>query len=182
MNRRWPLSIIGKSIRCKKKAAVTGLEVVAKGPVAEHLEKGVVVRVAADVLEICGGQWGRDMGTQHAPLCFPPARMHFWELNARLSLDMSEWGSTVPRKMDLNCTQMSTRYLILSMNLPGSCPRSQRAAWGRRRGWSGTMGRRHGSSGGKSRRTAGGCWGQTRGRCRWTCLAIRSGGGRWSLF
>lgn len=34
-----------------------------------------------------------------APLCFPPARMHFCELVARLSFANEEDGSTVPRKM-----------------------------------------------------------------------------------
>ena len=87
----------------------TGLEVVAKGPVAEHLEEGVVVRVAADVLEICAGQRRpRHTYTAHSPLCFPPARMHFCELNARLSLAMSDLGSTVPRNIALNYPSFST--------------------------------------------------------------------------
>jgi hypothetical protein len=35
------------------------------------------------------------------PLCLPPARIHFWLLWARFSVAMSEWGSTVPRNIDL---------------------------------------------------------------------------------
>lgn len=39
----------------------------------------------------------------YVPLCFPPARIHFWLLKARLSFDSSEFGSTVPRNIGLNC-------------------------------------------------------------------------------
>lgn len=35
-----------------RKKGCTRLEVVAKGPVAEHLEECMVVRVASDILEI----------------------------------------------------------------------------------------------------------------------------------
>ena len=35
------------------------------------------------------------------PLCFPPALIHFWLLNARFNPASLEWGSTVPRKIDL---------------------------------------------------------------------------------
>jgi len=38
---------------------------------------------------------------EHAPLCFPPALIHFWVLTARRSFERSELGSTVPRKIDL---------------------------------------------------------------------------------
>ena len=43
-------------------------EVIAEAPVAEHLEKGVVIGVEADVSR---------------SLCLPPARMHFWVSAAR---------------------------------------------------------------------------------------------------
>jgi hypothetical protein len=45
-------------------------EVVAEGPVAQHLEEGVVVGVEP---------------TSSRSLCLPPARMHFWVSAARVS-------------------------------------------------------------------------------------------------
>jgi hypothetical protein len=69
-------------------------------------------------------------------LCFPPALIHFWELNARLSFDISDCGSTVPRKMDLNfCKRKGDeRRLELIAKAPGSFQHLRTGEWDRRRG------------------------------------------------
>lgn len=70
-----------------------------------------MVRVLANIVEVwkvervCVSTRGRRAGERErerrAPLCLPPARMHFCELAARESFAKLEFGSTVPRKMDL---------------------------------------------------------------------------------
>jgi hypothetical protein len=70
------------------------------------------------------------------PLCFPPALIHFWELNARLSFDRSECGSTVPRKMDLNfCkSKRDEDSLILIAEVPDSFQHLRTREWDPRKG------------------------------------------------
>eukprot|EP00001_Collodictyon_triciliatum_P040514 07290_2 len=46
--------------------------------------------------------WWTSLPTSSRSLCFPPARMHFCELAALLSLAMSLLGSATPRKTGLN--------------------------------------------------------------------------------
>jgi hypothetical protein len=69
-------------------------------------------------------------------LCFPPALIHFWELNARLSFDISECGSTVPRKIDLNFCKRKRdeRCLELIAEAPDSFLHLRTREWDLRRG------------------------------------------------
>lgn len=82
------------------------LEVVTERPVPEHLEEGVVVGILSHVVQVLFNPSRQLLNPcrcveSRSPLCFPPARMHFWLLTARLSLEKGDEGSTVPRKMDL---------------------------------------------------------------------------------
>ncbi len=79
-----------------------------------------MIRILSDILQICSRVHTRSTypGWLDVPLCFPPARMHFCELNARLIRASSDWGSTVPRKIALNCVarqQASTRSIANAM-------------------------------------------------------------------
>lgn len=75
-----------------------------------------MVGVKPDILEICSRQTQQACQLQHSklqvvtldvyectclPLCFPPARIHFCELTARVSLPSADDESAVPRKIDL---------------------------------------------------------------------------------
>lgn len=46
--------------------------------------------------------WYVSFPTSSRSLCLPPARIHFWEFTARLSLAKSLPGSTVPKNIGLN--------------------------------------------------------------------------------
>ena len=76
----------------------------------------MVVDVLPDIIEVivlptCWDAWESTIReslyipypTMHNILPSTPALMHFCELHALLILPMSELGSTVPRKMGLNC-------------------------------------------------------------------------------
>lgn len=47
-----------------------------------------------------------------------PARMHFWLLTARVSLAKAAFGSTVPRKIGLNCAKYHRSALVIMSNAP----------------------------------------------------------------
>jgi hypothetical protein len=106
-HRPLPIEVVQFRNKLEINPEPTDLEIVAKRPVAKHLEESVMVRVLSDVVQIFTciaintASQGMNDSQMDSPLCFPPARMHFWLLTARLSLAKSELGSTVPRKMDL---------------------------------------------------------------------------------
>lgn len=67
-----------------------------------------MVVVLANIVEICkrisrapSDYQSQTIPVQGSPLCFPPARMHFWLLTARTSLPSSDFGSAVPRNIGL---------------------------------------------------------------------------------
>jgi hypothetical protein len=82
---------------------VTNLKIVSERPVPQHFEECVMVRIFSYIFQVWSlvSKLGALSSLFNWPLCLPPARIHFWLLTARLSLLMSEFGSTVPRKTDL---------------------------------------------------------------------------------
>lgn len=110
----------------------------------------------------------------HLPLCFPPALMHFWLLNARFNFAISEWGSTVPRNMDLYyvegiATIASAKHHTISIHAPGSFQHSQKVMLDPHTGSSTRRARRYDPYSWSNRRTPVGLSSQS--KCDLPCSA-----------